>query len=344
MENPIKTRTYKASAALVLALVMVLMMALAWLVSVSLGSAQAQSYPSRPVKLISPFPPGGGVDIVGRLVAQTVGPRLGQQVNLENMSGASGQIGTLAVARAAADGYTLLFAPPTPITIAEHFEPRPQYDLKRDFAVIGMIGRNPGVIVVNATAIKAADLKSFIALARSQPGKIFYGSPGQGHAFHLSTELFAREAGIQLSHVPYKGSGPAVIGLIAGDVQFMVQSVEAVKEHIRAGKVRALATLESTRLEAFPQLPTLAESGLKNLNVVNWYGVFAPARTPRDILARWEKELLALPQDATFVARMREMSFDPIALGSADFVRMLDGEREQWASVIKAAGVSTAKN
>jgi tripartite-type tricarboxylate transporter receptor subunit TctC len=305
--------------------------------------AQEQKYPARPIKMVVPTTPGGGVDAVARLVALHVAAKFGQQIPVENVSGAAQQIGTNAVVRAAADGYTVLFAPPTPITIAEHFDPKPPYDARNDLATAGMIGRNPGLIVINAS-IPANTVGEFIALAKANPKKYFYGSPGQGHAFHLITELFAREAGIEMTHVPYKGSGPAVVGLIAGDVQFAVQSAEAVKEHLRGGRVRALATLESNRLEGLPAVPTLAQSGLANLNVVNWYGVFLPAKTPRAIIDAWERELLALPKDDGFTQKMKAMNFDPVALGANEFTRMLNDERKQWQTVVKAAGIGTKKD
>jgi tripartite-type tricarboxylate transporter receptor subunit TctC len=300
--------------------------------------AQAQSYPSRPLRLVSPFPPGGGVDIVGRLVAQSLAPRLGQPVVLENIGGASGTIGTQAVARAAADGHTLLFAPPTPITVVENFMPKLPYDVSRDLVAVALVGRNPGLLVING-AVKANSMREFIALAKAAPRKIFFGTPGQGHAFHLITELFAREAGIEMTHVPYRGSGPALVGLIAGDVQFMVQSAGAVKEYLRDGRLRALGTLEHSRIETLPTIPTLAEAGLANLNVINWYGVFAPAQTPRSVVDLLERELLTLPKDAGFVQKMKELSFDPMVMGSQDFTRLIGQERQQWRAVVKSAGI-----
>lgn len=304
--------------------------------------AQAAKYPARTIKLVIPSTPAGGPDIVGRLVAQMLTQRWGQQVVVENIGGAAGQIGAQMVVRAPADGYTLLFAPPTPITIAENFEPRPPYEARRDLVGAALIGRNPALIVINSS-VKANTLREFIALAKAAPKKIFYGSPGQGNAFHLITEIVSARTGIEMTHVPYKGSGPAVIGLLGGDVQFLVQSAESVKEHVKSGRLRALATLESSRLEAFPDVPTLAESGLANLEIMNWYGAFLPANTPRDIVDFWERELLALARDPAFGAKMREMSFDPVAYGSREFSRMMDTERPQWAAVIKSAGIATKK-
>ena len=317
--------------------------AVAGLFASNRGFAQTAKYPSRPVKLIVPSPPGGGPDIVGRLVAQHLAQRWGRQVLIENIGGASGQVGALAVVRAAADGYTLLFSPPTPITIAENFEPKPPYDARSDLVGAALIGRNPALIVINS-AVKANTLREFIALARAEPNKLFFGSPGLGNALHLIAEIVAVQAGIRMTHVPYKGSGAAVVGLLGGDVQFLVQSAEAVKEHVKSGRLRALATIESSRLEAFPEVPTLAESGLANLNIMNWYGAFMPAATPRELVGFWEQELLAVAQDPAFARRMKEMSFDPVAFGTQEFARMMAAERPQWSAAIKSAGIATRKD
>ena len=312
--------------------------------ALTLPRAFAQGkYPSRPVKLIVPSPPGGGPDIVGRLVAQHLTQRWGQQVLIENIGGASGQVGILTVTKALPDGYTLAFSAPTPITIGDNFEPKPPYNAQRDLVGAALIGRNPALIVINSS-IKANTLREFIALAKAEPKKYNMGSPGIGNALHLIAEIVSVQAGIQMTHVPYKGSGPAVVGLLGNDVQFLVQSAEAVKQHVQSGRLRALATIESTRLEAFPNVPTLAESGLTNLNIMNWYGVFLPAATPKEIVELWEKELLSIAKDAGFAKRMHEMSFDPVTFGREEFARMMAAERPQWTAAIKAAGVDTRKN
>lgn len=304
--------------------------------------AQAR-FPTRPVKLIVPSPPGGGPDHVARLVAHIWSQRFGQQVVVENIAGASGQVATLGVVRANPDGHTLLFSPPTPITVAENFEPRPVYDARRDLVTAGLVGRNPALLVINSN-VKANTLKELIALAKAEPKKLFFGSPGLGNTLHLIAEIVCAKAGMQMTHVPYKGSGPAVVGLLGGEVQMLVQSAESVRQHVQSGRLRALATLESTRLEAFPNVPTLAEAGLANLDIVNWYGVFMPSSTPREIQETLEGEVLALARDATFLKRMKEMSFDPIVMPAADFNRLMAAERPQWAAAIKAAGIETVKN
>ncbi len=317
-------------------------LALTLLLACALGAAGAWAqYPSRPVKLVSPFPPGGGVDIVGRLVAQGLSPRLGQPVILENMAGASGTIGTQAAARAVPDGHTLLFAVPSSITIAENFAANPEYNPGRDLLPVALVGRYFSLLVINPS-MKASSLAEFIVLAKANPKKYFYGTPGQGHAFHLLTELFAREAGVEMVHVPYRGSGPALVGLLAGDVQFMVQSSGAVKEYLRNGRLRAIATLESSRLEGLPEIPTLAESGMANLNIVNWFGVFVPSRTPREIIERLERELLALQRERGFVQKMKEQNYGPAAIGSREFARIIELERQRWRRVIQAAGITAS--
>ncbi len=304
--------------------------------------SQSPKYPTRPVRMVIPFPAGGGPDSVGRLIAQILSPRLDHPIVVENMAGASGQIATQAVVRAPADGHTLLFSPPTPITIAEFFSPKPAYDASKDLATVALIGRNPAVIVV-PSSLPVQNLNEFWTLVKKEPDKYFYGSPGLGHAFHLTTEIILGKVGVRMSHIPYQGSAKAVMGMLTGDIHFLVQSVEAVKEHIKSGRLKALATLETTRLAAFPDWPTLTESGIPPLGIMNWYGAFFPAKTAPDIVSFWEKELLALARDPVFVKKMTDMSFDPLVLGSADFKRVMAVERTQWDAVIKTTHIATQK-
>ena len=306
------------------------------------GAPAQGKYPQKNIRMVVPFPAGGGPDTVGRLIAQLLSTKWGQTITVENVAGASGQIGTQAVVRAAADGHTLLFSPPTPITIAEFFSPKPAYDAATDLAPAALIGRNPAIIVLNSQ-VKANTLQEFFALSKKDPDKYFYGTPGLGHAFHLTTELMLAKVGLEMTNVPYQGSSPAVMGLLAGNTHMLVQSVESVKEHIKSGRLKPVATLEPQRLEAFPEVPTLAEIGIGNLGIMNWYGAFFPAKTPADVVALWEKELLALTRDPTFQTRMKAMSFDPVAYPAQEFVRMMAAERTQWAGVIKSAKISTQK-
>ena len=207
---------------------------------------------------------------------------------------------------------------------------------------MALIGRNPAVIVV-PSSVPAQNLAEFFALAKKDPAKYFYGSPGLGHAFHLTTEIIMGQVGVHLTHVPYQGSSKAVMGMLSGDIQFLVQSVESVKEHIKSGRLRALATLENSRLPAFPDLPTLTESGFPALGIMNWYGAFFSSKTPTEVVSFWEKELLSLAKDPAFNKKMTEMSFDPVAYGAQEFNRIMAVERTQWAAVIKMTKISTQK-
>ena len=187
--------------------------------------------------------------------------------------------------------------------------------------------------------VNAGTLGEFIALAKANPKKYFYGTSGNGHAFHMLTELVSRQAGIEMVAVPYKGNGPAQTGMLSGDVQVMVAASGAVRAHVQAGRMKALATLQSTRLDSFPDVPTLAEAGLSNLNIINWFAVFTPMRTPREIQNRLEQDLLALQKDAGFTQKVRELDFGPVGLGSKEFASLLEGERKRWRDIIQAAGI-----
>ena len=316
-----------------------------WIAVIALGigvlgasfTSNAQ-YPTKPIKLMSPFPPGGGTDIVARQTAQALGTRLGQPVVIEAQAGAGGLIATQTVARAASDGYTILFGVPSTITIAENFTKNPDYNPARDLAPIATVASYFTLFLVNPK-INANTLGEFIALAKANPKKFFYGTSGNGHAFHMLTELVSRQAGIEMVAVPYKGNGPAQTAMLAGDVQVMVAASGAVRSNVQAGRMRALATLQSTRLNSFPDVPTLADAGLANLNIVNWFAVFSPIKTPRDIQARLEQELLAMQKDPAFTEKVISLDFGPVGIGSKEFTTLLEGERKRWRDIIQAAGI-----
>ena len=323
-------------------LAMLALPAAALFIALQPHEAAAQKFPSKPIRMIIPTAPGGGLDIVARQLAQQMTTQLGHPVLIESIAGASQQLGTQAVVRSAPDGYTVLFTASTPVTIAENFDPKPAYDARRDLVGLAIIARNPGLFAINAN-VKANTMEEFVVLAKSQPGKFFYGTPGTGHVFHLITELFSSYAGIQMTHVPFKGSAPAVVALLSGDIQFIVQSPEAVKEHIRAGKLRALATVESSRLESYPNVPTLAESGLKNLNLVIWYGVLAPSKTPGDVVEVLERTLVGIAKGPEFTQKLKEMNFEPFAENSREFSRRMTAEFDLWPGVVKAIRMNTAR-
>ena len=303
-----------------------------------LAFSAAAQYPVKPVKLMSPFPPGGGTDIVARQTAQSLSARLGQAVVVESQAGAGGLIATQAVARATPDGYTILFGVPSTITIAENFTRNPDYNPARDLAPIATVASYFTLLLVNPK-VNANTLGEFITLVKANPKKFFYGTSGNGHAFHMLTELVSRQAGIEMIAVPYKGNGPAQTGMLAGDVQVMVAASGAVRSHVQSGRMKALATLQSTRLESFPDVPTLAEAGLANLNIVNWFAVFTPIKTPRDIQGRLEQELLGMQKDPGFTEKVKGLDFGPVGLGSQEFGALLEGERKRWRDIIQAAGI-----
>ncbi|MCC6474564.1 MAG: tripartite tricarboxylate transporter substrate binding protein [Burkholderiales bacterium] len=306
-------------------------------------AALAQSYPSKPLRIIVPSEPGGGLDIATRNLANALAPRFGQQVIVENIAGAAQQRGVAAMVRSAPDGYTVLYAGATAITLAENFEPKPPYDARRDIVGVAAIARNPRLIVVSPS-VKANTLAEFVALARQQPGKFFYGTPGIGHSFHLLTELVSTQAGIKMTHVPYKGSAPAVRAMLAGEVQFLIQSPEAVVANLRSGKMRALALLDQHRLETLPDIPTLAEAGQKNLEFEEgWHGIFAPVKTPREVLAVLERDLIATVKSPEMSAKFKEMSFIPIGEGMHSAATRMEAEFRIWPQVVKMSHIDVKR-
>lgn len=306
-------------------------------------SALAQTFPNKSVRLIVPAEPGGGLDIPARSVAQGLSQRFGQTVFVENVVGAAQQLGVHALVKAAPDGYTILYGGSTPITIAENFSPKPPYDARRELIGVAVVARNPRLIVIPPD-VKANTLAEFVALARAQPGKFFYGSPGIGHSFHLLTELLSTQAGIKMTHVPYKGSAPANRGMLGGEVQFLIQSPEAVASFLRAGKMRALATLDHSRLESLPDVPTLSQAGAKDLDFEEgWHGIYAPAKTPRDLLAVIEREVMGLVKNPEFAAKLKAMNFVPVGTGMPDIARRLETEFRVWPEVVKAANIQVSR-
>src|SRR5260221_8254846 len=251
-------------------------------------AAQAQdAYPSKPLRLILPFPPGGGTDILGRLVAERLAARLGQPVVTDNRGGAGGNVGAEAAARAAPDGYTLLFAATT-LAISPSLYAKLNYDLK-DLAPISLVATVPNVMITHPS-VPARTLQEFIALARAKPGELNFGSGGNGTSNHLGGELFNMVAGVKLVHIPYKGVNLAMNDAMAGNVQLVLIGITAAAPQIKAGRLRALAVLAPQRSAALPDVPTAAASGLPDLDVTTWYGLLAPAGTPRPIIARLNAE------------------------------------------------------
>ena len=312
------------------------------ILALTAGDGAAQQYPVKPIRMIVPAAAGGGLDIAARNVAQSLGQRLGQQVIIDNIPGAGFVIGTQTAVRATPDGYTLLYTSAAPITMADNFEPKPAYDPRRDLVGVAALIRNPGLIVVHPS-VKAGTLAEFVALAKSQPDKLFYGSPGAGHSFHLATEMLAKQAGIKMTHIPFKGSAQAVVSLLAGDIHFLIQSPESVGKHIKSGKLRALATLETHRLRDQPDVPTLDQAGLTHLGVAFWHGIFVPSKTPPGVIAALERGLIAIAKSPEFSKRMDDMGFEPLDEGTRAFGARLASEFELWPQVVKSLGIDRVK-
>jgi tripartite-type tricarboxylate transporter receptor subunit TctC len=297
----------------------------------------AQGYPNKPLKLIVPFPPGGPTDIVGRLMAQKLSEGLGQQIVVENRAGAGGTVGSDAAAKATADGYTLLYGSTSTLAIAPSLYPNLPYQPLQAFAPISLVSIGPIFVTVHAS-VPAQTLAEFIALARSKPGQLNYSSAGNGTPPHLAGELFKSVAGVNLVHVPYKGGGPAVAGLVAGDVQAVFEGLPVLGPHIRAGKLRALAITGGKRHPSLPDVPTAAEAGLANYDAHFWSGLVAPFGTPQEAIARLNAETrkaLAAKEVRELLARQ---GVEPRDTTPGEFARFIAAEIDKWAGVVKASG------
>lgn len=301
------------------------------------AAAIAQNYPSKPIRFLVPNPPGGGTDLVARIVTQKVAEKLGVSVVVDNRPGAGGVIAAEVAARAAPDGYTLLMAHfPLAITVSMV---KVRFDPIRDFLPVTFMATTQNVLAVNPS-VPAKSVKALIALAKSRPGELRYASGGNGTSMHVSAELFAQMAGVRLTHVPYKGAAPALVDLISGEVQASFLSVPAAAPHIRSGKIRALAVTGPRRSQALPDLPTLSEAGLPGYGAEQWYGVLVPAGTPRAVVQRLNQDFTwALGQPDTR-ARLRDSGFEIAAdTTAAGFGRFLKNEIAKWAKVVKTAGL-----
>jgi tripartite-type tricarboxylate transporter receptor subunit TctC len=306
--------------------------------SLFLVSANAQTFPSRPIRFISPFPPGGAVDIITRITAQGLSETLGQPVVVENRSGAGGTIGADAAAKAPPDGYTLFSGGIATHGIAPALYSKLGYDAVRDFAPLSMIGTTPNVLIVNP-AVPVRTVAEFIAYARATPGKLNYGSPGIGTSPQLTMELFKMTAGIDLVHIPYKGNAPALADLLGGQLPAMFDNLPGAMASIRSGKVRALGVSSTARHPNLPDVPTIAESGLAGFEVVVWYALFVAGTPPRDVLARLADagaRAVNLPETQR---RLADQGVDPGASSPEQLATRVRTEMAKWAKVVKDAGL-----
>jgi tripartite-type tricarboxylate transporter receptor subunit TctC len=299
--------------------------------------AMAQAYPARPVRVIVGFPPGGPTDIAARLIGQWLSDRLGRQFVIENRPGATGNIGTEAVVNAAPDGYTLLLVAASNAINTTLYR-KLNFVFHRDTAPVAAIIRVPNVVEVTPS-LPARTVPEFIAYAKANPGKINFASGGNGTSQHVSGELFKMMAGVDMLHVPYRGSAPALTDLIAGHVQVMFDAVSSSIPYIRAGQVRGLAVTTATRLEALPDLPTVSDF-VPGYEASAWFGVCAPRKTPADIVDRLNREINAALADPAMKAHLADLGGTPLPGSPADFGNLIVAETEKWAKVVKFSGAS----
>ena len=309
-----------------------------------IAGANAQSYPVRPVRVIVPFSAGGGLDIVMRPLAEKLGAPLGQSVVLDNRPGADGMIGVQLVAKAPPDGYTLLAASTGPMVINPALNPvlklNMPYDTLRDFAPITLLVVQPMCLVVHPS-LPVKTVKDLVALAKAKPGQLNYGSGGIGNGAHLAAGMFKVATGTNIVHVPYKGAAPAVVDLISGQVHLMVNSIPVLLPHIRSGKLRALAVGADHRMRVLPEVPTMREAGVERFNAASWYGLFAPAGTPKDIVARLNAEAVKVLRSKEYMDYMLPQGAEPIGNTPEQFVAHIQAELAKWRQAVKDAGIKS---
>ena len=299
--------------------------------------AAAQAYPTKPVRMVVPFPPGGSLDIAGRLIAQKLSEAWGQTVVVENKPGAGGNIGTDLVAKSPPDGYTILLGALSTHAVNPSLYKTMPYDAAKDFAPITLIAVTPNVLVVNA-ASPVNNVKEFIAYAKANPGKLSFGSGSNGSAGHLAGELFKVETGTDAVHVPFKGGAPATQALLAGDTQFMFDNLANAMAQVKAGKLKALAVTTAKRSPLAPDLPTMAEAGLPGFDISTWYGFFAPAGTPPAIVAKWNADVTKILNSPDVRAKFVADGAEPSPNTPEQFAQMIATELAKYAKLVKASG------
>jgi tripartite-type tricarboxylate transporter receptor subunit TctC len=302
------------------------------------GTAWAQPFPSKPVKIVAPFPPGGPIDTLSRLVGEQFQKRTGQPVVIENRPGGAGNIGIQAVAQSAPDGHTWLFIPQGNITINATLMKDLPFNWERDFEPVTLIAYAPNILVVNPS-LPAKSVQELIAYAKANPGKVTYGSPGIGSSLHLIGELVNREAGIKLVHVPYKGTTQAMQDLLGGQISMMFGSLPTLMPQVKAGKLRALAVTTAKRSPAAPELPTLVEAGLNNLDVPSWYGALVAAKTPKDIVQKIQAEIAAIIHGPEMQKALEAQGLYPVANRPEEFASQIKRETVTWARIIQESGI-----
>jgi tripartite-type tricarboxylate transporter receptor subunit TctC len=301
------------------------------------GLALAQAWPQKSIKMIVPFPAGGGTDFIGRLVAKHLSVRLGQQVYVENRGGANGSIGLQGLMQSDPDGYTIAMSSDTPLVVNPALYEKLPYVALRDFAPVATTVKFPGMLVAHPS-LPARTIAEVIALAKQKPGGLSYASAGVGNFSHLAMELFALNTGIKLLHVPYKGTGPSAMALLGGEVQLMFNNVQTVLQNVKAGQMIPLAIAEPQRMPMLPNIPTVAET-VPGFGMAPWIGVIAPIQTPKDIVAKLTEATLAVMRDPELIKTLEEQQVTPYTLEPAQFTDLIKTDLEKWARVIKSAGI-----
>jgi tripartite-type tricarboxylate transporter receptor subunit TctC len=297
--------------------------------------AVAADYPDHPIRMVVPFAPGGGTDVLGRIIAQRLQEQWGQAVVVENQPGASGGIGTKVAARAEPDGYTLLMASTGALMAASaSLSPNGEFDVTKYFAPITVVAAPPYLVVINPN-VQANSIADLIKLAKSKPGALTFGSSGVGAASHLSGALFEKEAGIDLLHVPYKGTSPAVTDLLGGRIDMMFSPSTTVQAMVEAGKLKALAVTSAKRSKLFPKIPTVAEDGLPGYDSVGWFGLLAPVHTPKEIVDKLNKAVVAIMGEQDVKDRMAALGAEPEPQTPDEFARYINADVAKWAALVK---------
>lgn len=302
------------------------------------AGALGQAWPAKPIRVIVPFPAGGGVDYIGRLVGKGVSERLGQQVLIDNRPGASAIIGMELLKASAPDGYTLAAASAGPLVINPHIFAKLQYDSLRDFTPISNLCAFPYLLVTHRS-LPVRNVKELIALARARPGELTYSSPGSGNGQHLATALFASMAKVNMLHVPYKGNAPSVVALLSGETQLTFSSIPSILPHVRAGRVRALGVASTQRIPSLPEFPTVAEAGLPGFEAVGWAGMVGPANMPVDIVQRLNKAIVDTLAQKDIVKQMLSDGTLPAPTSVEEFAAYMKSELRKWGEVVKLANV-----
>jgi len=299
--------------------------------------ASAQGYPARPVKLIVPFPPGGPLDVTGRLIAQKLTEAWGQAVVVDNKPGAGGNIGADLVAKAAPDGYTILLGALSTHAVNPSLYAKMPYDPIRDFVPITLLATTPNVLVVNPL-LPVNSVKDLVAYAKANPGKLSFGSGSNGSAGHLAGELFKVDTGTDIVHIPYKGGAPATQALLAGDVQFMFDNLANATPQVKAGKLKALAVTTAERSRLAPELPTMAEAGIPGFDISTWYGLLAPAGTPKEVIAKWNAEVTRILNTPDVRERLAAQGAEAAPTTPEQFAAFIAREIPKYARIVKVSG------